>query len=211
LAAKHLSGGESQYMVEKIEAILAILVADRMGRVSADATLQGTITKISQVLQIIGGTLFAPPSLDFQYHTLVFQTAVTGFAYGLRGTTSIITSTLISIIILLCYITIAVTHIVYTLCISGVFVSNWQNVMDLVALAFHSKITYVPSMRDTSMGIKTTGPLKTIVAFKPVDDHIEIEIELASKGIIFEQSGERWISSNGTPDSGSEGVRHHSV
>ncbi|KAJ5174516.1 uncharacterized protein N7482_000393 [Penicillium canariense] len=175
LNATTLSDGESQYMAERIEALLAVLLADRMARVSADATLQGTITDINQVLQISGGQLFEPPPLDSEYQRMTFQTAVTGYAYGLRGTTGIITSTLASILLLLCYVAIAVTHVLYTLCISGVFVSQWQNVLDLVALAFYSNITGIPSMHDTSTGIKTMGPLKTVVVFRPMNKHIEME------------------------------------
>lgn len=174
LNATTLSDGESQYMAERIEAILAVLLADRMARVSADETLQGTITNINQVLQISGGQPFTEPSSDSQYHRLTFQTAVTGYAYGLRSTTGIITSTLVSIIILLCYVAIAMIHVLYTLCISGVFISQWKNVIDLVALAFHSNITDIPSMHDTSTGIKTTRPLKTLVVLRPTDRHIEM-------------------------------------
>lgn len=174
LNATTLSNGESQYMAEKIEAILAVLLADRMARVSADTTIQGTITNINQVLQISGGQLFTASPSEFQYHSLTFQTAVTGFAYGLRGTTGIIPSTLVSIIILLCYIAIAVTYVLYTLCISGVFISQWKDVLDLVALASHSNVTHIPSMDDTSTGIKTTRPLKTLVVLRPADSHIEM-------------------------------------
>jgi hypothetical protein len=176
LAATTLSDEESQYMAEKIEAILAVLLADRMARVSADATLQGAVTNINQVLQISGGQLFTEPSPGSQYHRLTFQTAVTGYAYGLRSATGIIPSTLVSIIILLCYVAIAITHVLYALCISGVFISRWKNVIDLVALAFHSNITYAPLMHDTSTGIETTGPLQTLVAFRPKDEDVEMAV-----------------------------------
>jgi hypothetical protein len=210
LSATTLSDGESQYMAEKIEAILAVLLADRMARVSADATLQGTITDINQVLQISGGQLFTAPPLDSRYHRLTFQTAVTGYAYGLRGTTGIITSTLVSIILLLCYVAIAVTHVLYTLCISGVFISQWKNVIDLVALAFHSNITNIPSMHDTSTGIKTTRPLKTLVVLRPTDRHVEMVFD-TEEGSLSGKCGERWISDNSTANSRFGGVRHHSV
>ncbi|KAF3392489.1 hypothetical protein F1880_008790 [Penicillium rolfsii] len=174
LNATTTSDGASQYMAEKIEAVLAVLLADRMARVRADATLQGTITNIDQVLQINGGQLFTASPSDSQHHRLTFQTAVTGFAYGLRRTTGIIPSTLVSMIILLCYIVIAGTYVLYTLCISGVFISKWKNVLDLVALASHSNVAHVQSMNGTSTGIKTTKALKTFVVLEPADSHIRM-------------------------------------
>lgn len=174
LSSTTFSDGEGQYTAEKIEAILAVLLTDRMARVSADATLQGAVTNINQVLQISGGQLFTAPSSDSQYHRLTFQTAATGYAYGLRSTTGIIVSTLVSIIVLLCYVAIATTHVLYTLCSSGIFVSQWENVLDLVALAFHSNVTNITSMDHTSTGIKTTKPLKTLVVLRPKDRDIEI-------------------------------------
>ncbi|KAJ5739671.1 hypothetical protein N7533_012455 [Penicillium manginii] len=210
LAAATSSDGESQYMPDKIEAIIAVLIADRMARVGADATFQGTITNINQVLQINDGQLFTAPPSDSQYHRLTFQTAVTGFAYGLRGTTGIITSTLVSIIILLCYVAIAVTHVLYSLCISGVFISQWRNVIDLVALAFHSDITNISSMHGTSTGIETTRPLKIIVVLRPTDRHIEMVFD-KEEGSLLGKSGEHGTSDNSTPNTRFKGVRHHSV
>jgi hypothetical protein len=210
LNATTLSIGESQYMAEKIEAILAVLLADRMARVSADATLQGTITNINQVLQISGGQLFSASPSEFQYHSLTFQTAVTGFAYGLYSTTGIIASTLVSIIILLCYIAIAVTYVLYTLCISGLFISQWKNVLDLVALASHSDVTHIPSMHDTSTGIKSTRPLKTLVVLRPANSHIEMVFD-EKEGRLSGKLEESRISVSSTLNTRFRGVRHHSV
>jgi hypothetical protein len=181
-----------------------------MARVSADATLQGTITNINQVLQISGGQLFSASPSEFQYHSLTFQTAVTGFAYGLYSTTGIIASTLVSIIILLCYIAIAVTYVLYTLCISGLFISQWKNVLDLVALASHSDVTHIPSMHDTSTGIKSTRPLKTLVVLRPANSHIEMVFD-EKEGRLSGKLEESRISVSSTLNTRFRGVRHHSV
>lgn len=82
--------------------------------------------------------------------------------------------------------------------------------IDLVALAFHSKITNIPSMHDTSTGIKTTRPLKTLVRLRPIDRHIEVVFD-TEEGSLLGKYGERCGRDNSTPSSHFGGVRHHSV
>jgi hypothetical protein len=58
LLAAASSSALNNDMAQKIEAVLAVLLADRMACVGASATLQGTLTDIDQVLRSNGGQAF---------------------------------------------------------------------------------------------------------------------------------------------------------
>jgi hypothetical protein len=161
-------------LTQKIQAVLAVLLADRMGRVSSIATIQGKITNIEQVLQPNGGHIFTLPPSSPSYHLFSLKTAVSGYAFGLRTTSGIVASTIVSNLILLFYATIGTLYLVYTVLFSRWHVNAWAGITELLVLALHSDVAGVEAMRNTSAGIETIRPLKTGVVFLVRDGHVEM-------------------------------------
>ena len=169
-------------MAQKVEAVLAVLLADRMARVSSTATIQGNVTDIYQVLRPNGGHLFSHPAPSSFYHPLTLTTTVTAYAFGIRNASGILASSLISTLILLIYAAIATCYLIHTFLFSRVYINAWRGMTELLVLALQSDVTGVETMRNTSAGIETLGPLKSRVMFLVRGGHVEIG---------FDQNGDR--------------------
>lgn len=168
------SSGATNDLAQKIEAVLAVLLADRMARINGIATIEGNITNIDQVLEPNGAHVFAHPPPSSSYHAFSLDTAVTGYAFGLRTASGIESSTLIANLILLLYATIGTSYVVYMVLFSRWDVNAWEGMTELLVLALHSDVAGVEAMRNTSAGIETIGPLKTGVVFVARDGHVEM-------------------------------------
>jgi hypothetical protein len=85
-----------------------------------------------------------------------------------------VASTFVSITILLFYVVIATSYVVYMLSFSQWYVNAWDSMTELLALALHSSVNGVEEMRNTSAGIDTLGPLRVPVVFAARNGHVEI-------------------------------------
>jgi hypothetical protein len=173
---------------QKIEAVLAVIFADRMARICADTALQGNMTDIDQVLRPSKGDLFTHPGPSSSYHPFFLDTAVTGYAYGLRTSSGILASTLFAVLILLIYVVIGTSYVIYTGFFSHWCVNAWKGMTELLALALHSDVTDVEAMRNTSAGIGTFGPLQTPIAFMAREGHVEMVF--GKDGKVSRETGE---------------------
>ena len=175
------SSSPTKYSAEKIEAVLAVLLAIRMADFSSTATIQGSMIDRYQILRPNGGHIFTPPATSPSYHRFSFKTTVNGYAFGLRTASGIATSTLASVLILLVYASIATSYIFYTIFYSRWHISAWENMTELLALALRSDVSGVEAMRNTSSGIETLEPLKARVVFRARGEHVEM---------VFDRDGE---------------------
>lgn len=168
------SSAPTKNLAEKFEAVLSVLLAIRMADVSGTATTQGNMTDRYQILNPQGGHIYTPPAPASSYHPFSFSIAVTGYAFGLRTASGIATSTLASVLILLVYASIATFYIFYTIFFSRWYISAWETMTELLALALRSDVTGVEAMRNTSTGIETFEPLKARVVFRARNEHVEM-------------------------------------
>lgn len=167
-----LRAGSPQNGQAKIEAVVAVLVAGAMSSLNSDAIILGDLPDRDKVLASIQ-TSAKQLKHDPRYSILSLRTTVTGYAYGISSAKGVSLSSLLSVLILCCYVLIATTFLVSQLC-SAYHVTSWNGFTDMVALALHSSPG--PDMRATSAGVGSIDTLRLPVLFAARDDSVEMVI-----------------------------------
>ena len=100
---------------------------------------------------------------------LTMHAHATGYAYSSKGTTA-----KVSIVILLLYSTLAVSHWLY-LCWNGETSSSWDSGGEIAALALNSSQT--DKLRNTGAGIESTEVFAEQVRVIAVGDRLELAFD----------------------------------
>ncbi|ETN40352.1 uncharacterized protein HMPREF1541_04629 [Cyphellophora europaea CBS 101466] len=156
----------------KVEAALAVAIAENMAWTHADAALSEAVPGQALSWQAFDD-LAARSASNGMGSELTFDAAVVGFAYGIRTATGISTSALLSTIVLVAYICLSAVLVVMELW-SRKHVHAWSNVTDLIALALNSSAG--PSMHNTSVGVAAVKTLKLPVILQQKDGGSSVEM-----------------------------------
>ena len=145
-----------EYVAGKIEAVLSVLLVERMAQVRSESKLLGTLESWDSLLQPRGNALNYEGRTD-PHDEYRFQTTVTGYSYGMYPNASLSVSTLLSIMILLTYAVIASFYLVSVLFFEQHRVETWRDVKNLIGLALNSTN---PGLENTSTGIESISTLQ---------------------------------------------------
>lgn len=168
-----LSAGASNTISEgKVEASLAVVVAENMAWTNADAVLQ----HISGGDKLSWGA-FSDRAIQASSETperaLDLEVTVTGFAYGIRQAAGISTSILLSTIILTIYVVLSTLLVVMELW-SRRYVHAWNDVTDLIVLSLQSDAS--PLLHNTSAGVGMIRTLTLPVILQEKDGGTSLEL-----------------------------------
>ena len=173
-----LAAGSRTSTKAKVEAILSVLITERMAQIHAEGSLLGTLPSWDGLLQTHGDAMSLPSPLPASSGTFIFRTTVTGYSYGLRPGAMLSASSLLAIVILLIYAGIATTHLLHVILCERRYVSSWRDIKDLVALALQS-----PGLKTESIscGVNTLDLLRRRVAVLRSEDGRRAELEVDAK------------------------------
>jgi len=176
---------------DAVEAILAVMLAEGLSRISNTATIQGSLKgfeKNQWMSQILpdksvfgtGGSAFNytfTPGDPFERFKM--KTAVNGYGYGIT------TATILSSLVLITYSLIATIYVIHSTCFSRRTSSAWESISEVIALAVNS--TPAPNLlRNTGAGISSLKTLKEKVRIGVNSDEqlqmIFVDKECTEKG-----------------------------
>jgi hypothetical protein len=174
----------SQWFPVIVENILAILVANGIGRASFNTTLAGILVGQDDpsdpwsmgdwVRQILpsdgrlgkGGNAFQISEDDKSNATqFVFEAKVLGYAYSPQGKTQIAAMVVLSV-----YVLLVLCHIGYTAA-TGWYTSDWGSPSELTALAMNSHPT--SKLKNTGGGIETIQVFREQVKIRVMDNRLQ--------------------------------------
>ncbi len=167
-----IAAGAAVNSDRKVEAVLAVLLAKAMASLGSDAVIQTDTLDSESVLGSIESTaerLRRTPGYD----SLTFRASVTGYAYGISSASGVSISSLLSVIILSCYVLTATTFLVSE-ALSKYHVNSWKGFTDMLALALHSFPS--PELKNTSCGVASLDTLRTPVTFAVRNGTVEMVI-----------------------------------
>ena len=144
------------YTAGKIEAVLSVLLVERMAQVRSESRLLGTLENWNSLLQSRGDALHYEGQTK-GYDEYKFQTTVIGYSYGMSPNASLSVSTMLSVMTLLTYALIASLYLTSVLGFEQYRIETWRDIRDLVALALNSTD---PELRNTSGGIESISILQ---------------------------------------------------
>jgi hypothetical protein len=157
-----------------VEAILAVILAEGLSRISNMATIQGSLKGfeknewMSQILpdKSVFGTGGSAFNYTFSsggpFEKFEMKTAVNGYGYGIT------TATILSSLVLLTYSLIATVYVIHSTCFSRSTSSAWESISEVIALAMNS--APAPNLRNTGAGISSLKTLKEKVRIGVNDD-----------------------------------------
>jgi hypothetical protein len=158
---------------EKVEAVLAVLLAQSMASLGENAIIQGNTPDRDGVLDSVKSTaeaLYSRPG----YHQLTLETKIYGYAYGVRSASGVSVSSLLSVVIL-CFYLLVVTTFLWKKLRSKYHVNSWHTFTNLIALALNSSPG--PDMTSFSAGVEKLETLRLPVTFAVnKNDSIEMVI-----------------------------------
>ena len=163
-----------------IESILAVMIANGLGRLSWKNSLVGYLVDGDQewMRQMMpqtslmgpGGTAFVePPASSGPTSNFTMTAQVSGWAYSAEGT-----ATKVSIFILLLYCLVVVVHVINVIYI-GESSSSWHSIAEIASLAMNSKQTDV--LQNTGAGIETPAIYERQVRVVATGDHLEFNFD----------------------------------
>ena len=163
-----------------IESILAVMIANGLGRLSWKNGLVGYLVDGDQewMRQMMpqtssmgpGGTAFVePPASSGPTSSFTMTAQVSGWAYSAEGT-----ATKVSISILLLYCLVVVVNVIIVIYL-GESSSSWHSIAEIASLAMNSKQTDV--LRNTGAGIETPAIYERQVRVVAIGDHLEFNFD----------------------------------
>jgi hypothetical protein len=157
------------YVVPKIEAVLAVLVVERLSQIRSNATV---LTDVNLAGRILRGNATLSAEMSPGLYRFDFVTLVTGYGYGLFRATGLSMATLFSVMMLLAYCVITVSHFVVRFAFSGVYVDAWNNTTELFCLALQSPPSQ--DMCNSGVGVDRIGTLRTPIRIAAQGGHVQI-------------------------------------
>jgi hypothetical protein len=127
--------------VHKVEAILAVLIAERMSWVASSAYVLAEVDVASRILQpatVIPDIAPRADAVASNAYTFDFTTTVSGYGYGLRRSTGLSEGNLLAMIVLVAYCTMTVLYLVGRVIVNDVYIDAWDNITELLCLALQS-------------------------------------------------------------------------
>ena len=120
----------------KVEAIMSILVAEGMSWIAAESDIvyDYNASGLSSLSWSTVKDLDSPSNAS----TITFQTAVTGYSYGIRTANGFAKGRFLAIFCLMFYCTIVFTYSVSVVLRDCDIVTMWNSMLDIVVLALHS-------------------------------------------------------------------------
>ena len=169
-----------------LETLFAASIANGLSRVNYNTTLAGQLKEPydewqRQMMPV--GSYIGPGGDAFELRDqspdsvtkFTAQVTVNGYAYSMDGFT-----TWGSVLILLIYCTLAISHIVYLLW-SGISSGSWDTISEITTLAMNSKRTDV--LHNTGAGIDTIAVFQENVQVMARGEHLEFVFQDPSPGM----------------------------
>jgi hypothetical protein len=188
-------------LVNAVEAILVVILAEGLSRVGNTASIQGFLKGFEEnewMSQILPDkTVFGTGGSAFNYTfrpgdpfvKFEMKVAVSGYGYGIT------TATILSSLVLLTYSLIAITYIVHSVCFSRSTSSTWESISELIALAMSS--TPVPMLKNTGAGISSLTTLKQKVRIGVSEDaQLQMIFVGEENGKTYEKADFEGVSQN---------------
>ena len=132
--------------LHKVEAILAVLIAERMSWVASSASVFAEVDVAHRILRPATVRANMSEQADAKLYTFDFTTNVLGYGYGLRRSRGLSQGNLLAVVVLLTYCTVVIMHLCAKAFLDEVHVDAWDNVSELLCLALQSP----PNSRELS-------------------------------------------------------------
>lgn len=164
-----------------IESLLAVMIANGLGRLNWNNSLVGDLVSGEQewMREMMprktysmgpGGSVFVkPPASSGPTSNFTMSAQVSGWAYSAEGAAA-----KASIFVLLLYSLIVIVHVIHVI-YTGESSSSWTSIAEIAALAMNSKQT--DALRNTGAGIETPAIYERRVRVVALGDHLELDFD----------------------------------
>lgn len=147
-------------VLHKIEAVLAVLIVERMSWIGSHASVLAEIDIPKRILRSNAAASVTTVKNPYKFELV---TVITGYGYGLQRASGISAGIVFSVVMLLAYCVVIITYLFTNVLYTGVCVDAWDNVTELICLALQSPPSQ--EMINTNAGVDAVSTLQTPVKF----------------------------------------------